>query len=185
MKLSKKYLCCFLAAMMFCIIVSGGCGGGSSSNNSTNNARNVSYTALEGKWIGSNGSGTGKNEKYTNGQTIPVTVELVEYSISNIQYDESSGTGTADLSLKEVVTNSEYNFRTNRDWQGGFDTFEMKSAGKNSWNFSLTYDDGAESITFTLESENKGVMKNVGTMWNEDDVSDKNTYDITCDVTKQ
>ncbi len=192
---SKRiWSCMLLMGLFFLAAVSGGCGGSSSSGSGSGVPGNgepytgdntVSYEALAGTWIGSNGSGSGQNDKYLPGQKIAVKVESIEYTIRNINYSEETKTGTAQLSLAEVITNERFNVNTNRNWLGGFDTFEMTNTGKNSWTFSREYSDGEDHITLTLQSETTGRIRNVGFMLNEDDHSDRTDFDFTCNVTKQ
>ena len=183
-------LCWLLLGLVFFAVVSGGCGGGSSSGSGSASGEKytgnntVSYTALAGTWTGSGGSGSGQNNKYLPGQRVSVKVESLEYKIRNIKYSESSKTGTAELSLKENVTNEQYGVNSNRDWGGDFDTFTMTNTGRNSWTFSNEYSDGEDNITLTLQSESSGTIRNVGYLQNEDDPSDKTEFDFTCSVTK-
>ncbi|MBQ3396703.1 MAG: hypothetical protein IJG55_10340 [Synergistaceae bacterium] len=189
----RVWSCWLLMGLFFFAVISGGCGGGSSSGSGTGNGNGESYTgnntisyeALEGTWTGSNGSGSGQNNKYLPGQRVPVKVENLEYSIRNINYSEASKTGTAELSLKEHVTNEQYGVNSNRDWGGGFSTFTMTNSGQNSWTFSREYSDGEDNVTITLQSENAGRLRNVGSLINENDPSDRTDFDFTCDVTKQ
>ncbi|MBQ3449375.1 MAG: hypothetical protein IJG34_05720, partial [Synergistaceae bacterium] len=94
----RVWSCWLLMGLFFFAVISGGCGGGSSSGSGTGNGNGESYTgnntisyeALEGTWTGSNGSGSGQNNKYLPGQRVPVKVENLEYSIRNINYSEAS-----------------------------------------------------------------------------------------------
>ena len=96
-----------LMGLIFLAAVSGGCGGSSSSVSGSGSEEpytgdnTVSYESLAGTWTGSNGSGSGQNDKYLPGQRISVKVESLEYRIRNINYSEASKTGTAELSLQQ------------------------------------------------------------------------------------
>ena len=165
----RVWSCWLLMGLIFFAVISGGCGGGSSSSSGNGNGNGESYTgnntisyeALAGTWTGSNGSGSGQNNKYLPGQRVPVKVENLEYSVRNIKYSEASKTG------------------------GGFSTFTMTNSGQNSWTFSREYSDGEDNVTITLQSENAGRLRNVGSLINENDPSDRTDFDFTCDVTKQ
>ena len=74
-----------MAAVMLCVIIAGGCGGGSSSGSGDsgsvdfeeNTSETFSASDLEGTWKGSNGTGSGGNQKYLPNQVVSLTVEYV------------------------------------------------------------------------------------------------------------
>ena len=142
-------------------------------NNNSNNSNpvgngggtSISYKALAGTWAGLKGNGT----FYAHGEAETLIVEEVEYYISDIQYSESTGTGTAKLFYERAVDEPLISKKgeLNR-------TYTMKNVGENSW--SLTYEQ--ESITLTLTSETKGTVEDSGI------VSNTITYNLGCDIEK-
>lgn len=134
----------------------------------------ISASALNGTWTGT-GSGTGSS----NGVTAQVQTEL-RYIISNV--NETSG--GADIQIYDRTTDSQYGVNIVRDW-GDSVRFDMTKSGGNSWTFHRSYSDGEDNITITLRSENSGTLQLNGSMWNEDNPSDRTTFNITCNITKQ
>lgn len=134
----------------------------------------ISAISLNGTWTGT-GSGTGSN----SGITAPVNTE-VRYIISNV----NEASGTADIQIYDRTTNSQYGVNLVRDWRHA-SQFSMTSSGANSWAFHRIYSDGEDNIVITLNSATSGTLYLTGTMWNEDNPSDRTTYDITCNITKQ
>ena len=180
-----------MAAVMLCVIIAGGCGGGSSSGSGDsgsvdfeeNTSETFSASDLEGTWKGSNGTGSGGNQKYLPNQVVPLTVEYVECTISNIDYSETSGTGTADLTFKGRVTNSQYNLDVERNKT--IRSCRMLDNGHNSWSFHAIYSDGEDGFSLTLSSQTEGLFTSTGVAWNEDDTSDRTEYQFSCKVNKQ
>lgn len=141
----------------------------------------ITANSLNGTWTGS-GSGTGTN----SGITAPVNTEL-RYTIRNVNLSS----GTAEIDIYDKTTNAQYGVNIERGVNydnksgGGYRNFSVTNSGSNQWTFHTTYSDGEDNIVITLNSPTTGTLRLYGVMWNEDNPSDRTTYNITCNITKQ
>ncbi len=151
-------------------------------NNSPSNPTTGTITAnsLNGTWTGT-GSGTGTNR----GITAPVTTEL-RYTFRNV----NEAAGTAEIDIYDRTTNTQYGVDIQRgvnygNQTGGGRNFSVTHSGTNQWTFHANYSDGEDNITITLTSPTTGTLRLSGVAWDEDNPSDRTTFDITCNITKQ
>lgn len=139
----------------------------------------ITANSLNGTWTGS-GSGTGTY----GGITAPVNTEL-RYTIANV----NEAGGNAKIDIYDRTTNTQYGVDVQRGVRNksgsGYRDFTMTRSGTNSWTFHATYSDGEDNITITLNSPTTGTLNLSGVAWNEDNPSERTTFNIICNITKQ